>query len=179
MKTLFGLVIGSGLLLMAGCRSAAISTANPTSDPSESVAQITATLIADIAQTPSPESVTENKGLAVPVQTVTPDANAQRLAQLAKEGLAGDLQLSTEAIQVSAVAAVVWPDASLGCPQPDTAYAQEVTPGFIIVLEAAGKEYRYHTNGSTTVILCQDGGWPEFLVTPGDIQDGRPWMPVP
>jgi hypothetical protein len=179
MKTLFVLVLVSGLLLMAGCQPAAISAGNPTSNPSESVAQTTATLIDDIVQTPSPESVTENKGIAVPLKTMTPDTNAQRLVQLAKESLARDVQLSTEAIQVSAVADVVWPDTSLGCPQPGLAYAQVITPGYIIVLEVAGTTYRYHADDSATVLLCQEGGLPEFIVTPGEIQDGKPWMPVP
>jgi hypothetical protein len=179
MKTLFGLVIASGFLLIAGCQSATVPARDSTIGTSESVAQITAASLGDIAQTPSPESDIENNDVLLPGKTTTPDANAQKSVQRAKESLAGELQISVEEIQVSAIAAVVWPDASLGCPQPDLVYAQVVTPGYIIVLEVAGKQYPFHTDESTIAILCPDGGLPEFLVTPGEIQDGQPWMPVP
>ena len=179
MRPLFSLVIASGFLLMAGCQSVTVPAGDSTSDTSESVAQITAASLNDSAQTPSPESDSENNDVLLPGKTMTPDANTQILVQRAKESLAGELQISTEEIQVSALAAVVWPDASLGCPQPDMVYAQVVTPGYIIILEVAGKQYAFHTDESTIAILCPDGGLPEFLVTPGEIQDGQPWMPVP
>jgi hypothetical protein len=178
MKTMFSLFIVSGFLLMVGCQPAAVSSGNPTMVFTESIAQITA-IPNDIALTPSPESDNENKGVSVPDKTMTPDANAQKLALLAKESLASKFKISTDDIHLSSVTAVIWPDASLGCPQSGAAYAQVQTPGYIILLEAAGTQYPYHTDGSTTVILCQDGGLPEFLVTPGEIQDGKPWMPVP
>jgi hypothetical protein len=179
MKTLLCLFIVSGFLLMVGCQPAAISAENPTIASTESIALETAAPIDNNLQTPSPESDIENKDVTAPDKTMTPDANAQNLILLSKESLAGQFKINMDDIQLSSAVAVVWPDASLGCPQPDTAYAQVVTPGYSIVLKVAEKEYPYHTDGSTTVILCPDGGLPEFLVTPGDIQDGKPWMPVP
>ena len=52
------------------------------------------------------------------------------------------------------VEAVQWPDTSLGCPQPDMMYAQVVTPGYLIILEAGGQTYEYHSAGAG-VGLCQ------------------------
>ncbi len=48
-----------------------------------------------------------------------------------------------------------FPDASLGCPQPDMAYAQVLTRGFTITLVYAGTTYDYRlTPDAQVVILC-------------------------
>ena len=57
-------------------------------------------------------------------------------------------------IKVVSVEAVQWPDASVGCPQPDRMYAQVVTPGYLIILEAGGQMYEYHSAGAG-VGLCK------------------------
>ena len=49
-----------------------------------------------------------------------------------------------------------WSDTSLGCPQEGYMYAQVITPGYFVVLEAQGVEYIYHTDGTSTVVLCQE-----------------------
>jgi len=67
--------------------------------------------------------------------------------------LAGRLGVAAEAIQVRSVEALEWPDASLGCPQPGMVYAQVITPGYRIVLEAGGQAYEYHSSRSR-VVYC-------------------------
>ena len=39
-----------------------------------------------------------------------------------------------------------WPDTSLGNAQPGMFYAQVITPGYKIILEAGGAKYEYHTD---------------------------------
>lgn len=101
----------------------------------------------------------------------TPEAGlpqqARDVVQLAKEDLARRLKLPVSEISVVSVEAVDWPDTSLGCPQPGMAYAQVITPGFRVVLEAAGQSYEYHTDQDSSVVLCQGGG-----------SDVTPLMPV-
>lgn len=80
---------------------------------------------------------------------------AGRLVQMAKEDLARRLEIPITEISVLSVEAVDWPDTSLGCPQPGMAYAQVITPGFLIVLEASGQTYDYHTDEDSSVVLCQ------------------------
>jgi hypothetical protein len=46
-----------------------------------------------------------------------------------------------------------WPDRSLGCPRPGMGYAQAITPGYLIVAEAAGQQFEYHTDHAQ-VVLC-------------------------
>ena len=68
------------------------------------------------------------------------------ISQLARRDLAARLKLPEDAVHVTSTQPRNWPDASLGCPKPDTMYAQVVTPGFLIELEANGKMYRYHSD---------------------------------
>ena len=46
-----------------------------------------------------------------------------------------------------------WPDACLGMEQLDMACAEVITPGFLVVLEANGVQYEYHTNQDGSVVL--------------------------
>lgn len=102
------------------------------------------------------------------------------IVELAVRDLALRLDLDPAQIQILAVESVEWPDAGLGCPLPGMNYAQVITPGYRITLEAAGKTYVYHTNTESALILCLDDGpqLPVFPVDPDEIQDGEPWMPV-
>ncbi|MBI4214176.1 MAG: hypothetical protein HY534_07705 [Chloroflexi bacterium] len=72
----------------------------------------------------------------------------------------GDLQervgVPAVSIEVRSVAATDWPDASLGCPEPDRFYSQVVTPGYRIILVIAGQEYLYHASLSR-VVWCPSG----------------------
>ena len=71
--------------------------------------------------------------------------------------LAERLDIAEDEITVISVAAYEWPDASLGCPQPGRAYAQVVTPGYRIILEAQGDTYEVRTDEEgTTIILCEE-----------------------
>jgi hypothetical protein len=86
---------------------------------------------------------------------VRPPAEAKEAVRLARENLAQKLGLSPEAIRLVSVEAVEWRDTSLGCPQPGMMYAQVITPGFRVVLEAGGKKYDYHTDRGRFVVLCE------------------------
>ena len=73
----------------------------------------------------------------------------------AKEDLAGRLGISPNQIALLRYEEVVWPDASLGCPQPGMRYKQVPEDGALIVLEAQGTAYEYHNGGSRGVFLCE------------------------
>lgn len=85
---------------------------------------------------------------------VTPAASAEAILHIAKEDLAQRLALPISEINVARVEAVEWPDTSLGCPKPNTAYAQVITPGYRLILVAAGKGYEYHSDEGKRVIFC-------------------------
>ncbi len=64
----------------------------------------------------------------------------------AKNDLAEKLNTTPEQIQLVKQEKVDWPDTSLGYPEKGKMYAQVITPGFRIVLEAGGKLYEYHSD---------------------------------
>lgn len=61
--------------------------------------------------------------------------------------LAGNLSLSEKEISLVSDAEVEFGDACLGVAMPEVMCAQVITPGRIIVLEAKGIQYEYHTSG--------------------------------
>ena len=68
--------------------------------------------------------------------------------------LAERLAVEPGSIVVGVVEEVTWPNAGLGCPEPDMQYAQVMVDGLRIVLIHDGIEYRYHSGGSVEPFLC-------------------------
>ena len=73
----------------------------------------------------------------------------------ARQDLAYRLGIPLEEIEVLSFEAVVWPDASLGCPQPGMEYLQVPKDGALIRLHAEGQDYDYHSGGNRGVFLCE------------------------
>ena len=73
---------------------------------------------------------------------------------LAMNDLAQRLGVAKSAITLVKIEAVEWPDASLGCPRPGMMYAQVITPGYLVVLRASGRNYEYHTS-MTRAVACE------------------------
>ena len=96
---------------------------------------------------------------ATPFATMAGDLpeGAQPLIDLAVADAAAQLGLDPSDVGVVSVQPVDWPDASLGCPSPDVAYAQVITPGWLIVLDAAGTPLEYHTDRTSRVVRCDTG----------------------
>ena len=74
----------------------------------------------------------------------------------AKEDLAVRLGISPNQIALLSYEELVWPDASLGCPQPGMAYIQVIQDGALIRLRAEGQVYDYHSGGNRGVFLCEE-----------------------
>jgi len=85
----------------------------------------------------------------------------------AKADLAQRLSVSASQIKTLETKEVVWPDASLGCPQPGTVYAQIPTPGYLVILEHAGNEYEYHVGSHGNALYCKNPT-PPISGTPAD-----------
>lgn len=94
-----------------------------------------------------------------PMPTITPQptipAEAEEVVALAIAELAARLGISEAEIRVVSVEVVNWPDTSLGYPQPGYAYAQVITPGFRIQLEAKGQIYEYHSDYQHVVFVAE------------------------
>lgn len=81
------------------------------------------------------------------------DEAARAAARLAMARLAEEEGLEAE--KVVSIEAVEWPDASLGCPEEGKMYAQVVTPGHRVVLEAAGETFDLRTSRAGAARLCR------------------------
>lgn len=81
------------------------------------------------------------------------DPQLQKLINDARADLTQRAKVPDSAITIKRAKAVEWSDSSLGCPQPGMMYSQVITPGYLIVLEADGKEWNYHAS-QTRVMYC-------------------------
>jgi hypothetical protein len=73
---------------------------------------------------------------------------------IAKRDLAERLSISTGQINVVEVREVTWRDGSIGCPQPGMLYKQVLVNGSLIVLEAEGTRYEYHSGAGRDPFYC-------------------------
>jgi hypothetical protein len=140
------LLLAAGLAL-AGSISACGTqgaTATPPTISSAATQQPTPTSLASPVTSPSPGPSANTEAQAAAVDAAVRDA-------------AGRLSLAIGAgdLHVQQVEAHEWPDSSLGCPRQGVMYAQIVTPGFLVVVSAAGKELEYHTDSRGRIVLCQ------------------------
>jgi hypothetical protein len=148
---------------LAGCAGAS-PTAGPGAVPAQATAvplQPTATTEARqtpqrtfvIVDTPVPaETVIE-----VEVMKTTPqNSYIANLVQQAQQDLAKQLAVPVEQIEFVSFEDVLWPDGSLGCPQPGMAYTQVLVEGYRILLQYEGQTYAYHGGGNRPPFLCKN-----------------------
>ena len=84
----------------------------------------------------------------------TPAGDSSALVAQAVADAAARSGVAPDAVRVVRVEPREWPDSGLGCPKPGTGYAQVITSGYLIVVEAGGQTLDYHTDRSR-VELCQ------------------------
>jgi hypothetical protein len=91
-----------------------------------------------------------------PIPSMPASPSLQNLIEKAREDLAKKLSITTTLINVLEAKEVTWPDSSLGCPQPGMAYADVLTPGYLIILNANDYAYEYHTSKNTDIFFCEN-----------------------
>jgi hypothetical protein len=113
-------------------------------------------MVPDPGDTTVPASETTATTSTAPGATTAPiDEALQPFVDLAVADLASRLAVDPGAIEVGSAAAVVWPDGSLGCPEPGYSYTQVQVEGYRIGLEYQGVAYDYHGGGSDPPFLCE------------------------
>lgn len=94
---------------------------------------------------------TPSSASAAPQQTAP--ASLASIEDMASSFLAGKLGVAPAALTFVRAEPTDWADASLGCPQPDVAYAQVITPGYKLTFDRDGAAYVVHTNRDATQII--------------------------
>jgi hypothetical protein len=108
-----------------------------------------------------------------PVEKDSPLGEEAKLPSLAAVAdLSKRLGVSSGEITVVEAEAVIWPDASLGCPEPGLVYIQILSPGYRVQLSVAGVEYNYHTDQREQVVLCEETDVPGTSDDSPDIEPG-------
>ena len=108
---------------------------------------LTMTLLLISACAPPPPPTVEAPAAKAPTSA------AQSAQQVAAEAL----NVAPESVTVLEMEEVDWPDASLGCPQPDMMYAQVITPGYKATVEIEGETYDVHLDASGRGVVCMPG----------------------
>ena len=90
------------------------------------------------------------------------DPALQGLIQKTREDLAQRLSILITQISLVEATEVEWSDTSLGCPQPDMAYLEVITPGYRILLQADTTVYEYHSNKDAYFVYCENPGLPSL-----------------
>ena len=101
---------------------------------------------------------TQTGGDGTPEAGVPDELAALPPVQAAVADAAGVAGVPVSDVTVTGVEPTVWPDSSLGCPQPDQFYAQVETPGYVVTLDVGGTEVTYHTDEGEAVVPCEAGG---------------------
>jgi hypothetical protein len=83
------------------------------------------------------------------------DADGRRALELAQAALARELGIQPSEVIFVQGGPVEWNDSSLGCPKPDQAYLQVITPGYQLTLQARGQSYEYHTDLGRRAVRCE------------------------
>ncbi len=94
-------------------------------------------------------------GVVALMAGVCAQGNLPQPVQAAIQDLSQRLNVPAEQITVVTMERVTWPDTSLGNPQPGQVYAQVVTAGSRVLLEAGGQQYEYHTDMGATITLVE------------------------
>lgn len=146
------------VLLMMLCALLLVSACQPIVDPRETGDLVELPL--DQAEKPAEEpeeavdtplTAPQDAPLSVAPEGEPLDVNAltelqAQLVSRATEQMATELGVDAANITLVSIESVYWPDASLGCPEPDMVYAQMLTSGYRMLLQAADLEYIVHTS---------------------------------
>jgi hypothetical protein len=84
------------------------------------------------------------------------DGGLRKLVEQARLDLAERLSVEESDILLVELKEVVWPDRSLGCPQPGMKYLQVPSDGLLIRLRVEDRSYRYHKGGMKPPFLCEN-----------------------
>lgn len=83
-----------------------------------------------------------------------PEAGLSRLVAQAVDDLASRLRVPSGEVEVLEARAVIWPDASCGCPRPGMRFKQVPVDGALIRLAVTDRAFEYHSGSGGRPFLC-------------------------
>ncbi len=95
------------------------------------------------------------RGLAKPKHEPTTFASVNDPVGKAIQDLAYKLRITSDLIQLKSYSDVVWPNGSLGCPDPVQLYSAAQVPGYVIVLHYGRHDYLYQGKSGRMPFRCE------------------------
>jgi hypothetical protein len=83
---------------------------------------------------------------AVPTQELQPEGPEISAPEAARAALARQLGIDPSEVTIHSANQVDWPNSCLGLPEADEMCAEVITPGYLVLLEANGQQYEFHTD---------------------------------
>lgn len=115
--------------------------------------------LAGCAPRPEPHAEAESRDVATPVAAVASPTTAGEVPAELLESILDDLMskegLQREGVEVERSEYVIWPDGSLGCPEPGVMYTQAQVPGYWVVVRAGDKRYDYRASDRGQFRRCK------------------------
>jgi hypothetical protein len=155
------LFLASLALLMVSCAS---PDEGRDLNPASNAASTPANETPSIGQAPTPTGPITKPYPSIPEgleriestqqSTISGDVPAGLLEDIL-EDLSSRLEIDPQDIEVVKGEAALWPDGSLGCPQPGEYYTQAAVPGYWIILQVDDATYDYRTSESSHFFLCE------------------------
>jgi len=105
-----------------------------------------------------PIDSTTNPSLPEPLPSTPPPGVTGEVPADLLETIIADAEsrLATEAaLSVLRAESVIWPDGSLGCPEPGMSYTQALVDGYWVVLNAGGQTLDYRVSARGGFKLCE------------------------
>lgn len=136
------------------------SSANAVATPDRRVSPSTAAAPSPVVRTSTSPSPSPSPAAGA-VVSIAPGGASRANAPLDRDTLVSQAQadaatragVALDAVRVARVESREWPNSGLGCARPGVAYAQVITPGYLIVVEAGGQTLEYHAD-RTRAELC-------------------------
>lgn len=127
------------LLLLVACGTAATPEPVPTTTAPATPVPATETVEPTLGRgLPTPD------GVELPADTLEAIRTAAAVAEVPKEQ-----------VTIVEVVPTDFPSTALGCPEPGRAYAEVIVPGYVVIVEAGGERYEFHTDAEgSQVVRC-------------------------
>ena len=87
--------------------------------------------------------------------SIEPVVDARNVFAAVIADAAERLGIAEEQIDIVEATERQWPTSALGCPDRGMVYAEVVTPGYLVILDAAGTTLEYHTDQGDAFVLCE------------------------
>ncbi len=165
------LVVMTTIVLMPACSSTSVAVSRPTTTSTSNAASATLAVLEAPKQTAAAtvrafDTVTSVTTIVLPTPTasskpatVTPlpippsTSEYPEVVTTVRLYLARQLDTLLSSTKVVSFTAIDWPDSCLGVHPTNVACSNIVTPGYLIILQAAGNRYEYHTDGNAGIYV--------------------------